>query len=222
MLISKTRAFIIKVKTFIKLRKKGVKLNWKADISNSNIENGAIVSHHSSLVHSSIGKYSSIGRYSKVNFSEIGSFCSVSWDVTIGATNHPTTHISTHAFPYVPYAGYFVNENTQKRVVTKIGNDVWIGCNSVIVPGVKVGDGVIVGAGSVVTKDVPPYAIVAGVPAKIIRYRFDEKQREYLINLSWWDWPREVIKKNIDLFQGTFEVNLMEEITRRGLSNKGE
>lgn len=222
MLYKKIKHQLNKTKTFFSYRKKGVQLNWKADVSESKLEYGAIISHHASVVHSSVGKYSSIGRYTKVNYCDIGKFCSISWDVTIGATNHPVNNITTHAFPYVPYAGYFVKENTQHKVRTLVGNDVWIGCNSVIVPGVKIGNGAIVGAGSVVTKDVPPYAIVAGVPAKIIRYRFTESEIGLLEKLSWWDWPREQIKNNIDLFQTEMNARILDEIKKRGLSTQSE
>ena len=81
-----------------------------------------------------------------------------------------------------------------------VGNDVWIGFRSIILSGVTIGDGAVIYAGSVVTKDIPPYAIVAGVPAKIIRYRFDAKTIERLARVAWWDWPDEVIKSRLDDF----------------------
>lgn len=83
----------------------------------------------------------------------------------------------------------------------RIGNDVWIGANAVILPGVTVGDGAVIAAGAVVTKDVKPYSIVGGVPAKLIKYRFEPWQIELLLKLKWWDWPLEKIKENITLFQ---------------------
>jgi virginiamycin A acetyltransferase len=76
---------------------------------------------------------------------------------------------------------------------TRVGNDVWIGYGSTVMPGVTIGDGAIVGSCSVVTKDVPPYAIVGGNPAKVIRYRFDEVTIARLLELRWWDWPIERI-----------------------------
>jgi acetyltransferase-like isoleucine patch superfamily enzyme len=84
-----------------------------------------------------------------------------------------------------------------------IGNDVWIGANSTILSGVKIGDGAIIGAGAVVTNDVPPYAIVAGNPAKIIRFRFSEEQISKLLKIAWWNWDEDKIKANIDYFYGT-------------------
>ena len=82
-----------------------------------------------------------------------------------------------------------------------IGNDVWIGYEAVILAGVTIGDGAVIGSRAVVTKDVPPYTIVGGVPAKTIRRRFDEDTVEELLGLRWWDWPEEVIRENIAAIQ---------------------
>lgn len=82
-----------------------------------------------------------------------------------------------------------------------IGNDVWIGYEAVILAGVTIGDGAVIGSRAVVTKDVPPYTIVGGVPARTIRRRFDEDIVEELLRLRWWDWPEEVIKENIPAIQ---------------------
>jgi acetyltransferase-like isoleucine patch superfamily enzyme len=86
-----------------------------------------------------------------------------------------------------------------------IGNDVWVGAGAIILSGVSIGDGAIVAAGAVVTKDVPPYAIVGGNPAKLIRYRFSEDQIAKLLSISWWNWSEDKIKANLDSFYGTTE-----------------
>ena len=94
-----------------------------------------------------------------------------------------------------------------------IGNDVWIGCNATILRGVKVGDGAVIGANSLVNRDVPPYAIVGGVPARIIRYRFDERVVEQLLRIRWWDWSDEKIRAHIALFQqDNISVEELEEL----------
>ena len=87
----------------------------------------------------------------------------------------------------------------QKKVI--IGNDVWIGSHALILGGVKIGDGAVIGAGAVVTKDVPPYAVVGGVPARIIKYRFSQEIIDKLLEIKWWNLPENILKENIKLFQ---------------------
>jgi acetyltransferase-like isoleucine patch superfamily enzyme len=87
-----------------------------------------------------------------------------------------------------------------------IGNDVWVGANAIILSGVKIGDGAIIGAGSVVTKDIPPYAIVGGNPSQIIRYRFSEDRIAKLLKIAWWNWSEDKIAANIDYFYGNVDV----------------
>ncbi len=86
-----------------------------------------------------------------------------------------------------------------------IGNDVWIGTNAIILSNVKIGDGTVIAAGAVVTQDIPPYAIVGGVPAKVIKYRFSKGIIENLERIRWWEWPDEEVKRNVDLFYGSIE-----------------
>lgn len=117
---------------------------------------------------------------------EIGKYCSFAEGVMIIIGNHPIMNKSTHPFFYNP-AYKYVNTYKVQRTKIKIGNDVWIGFNAIILPSVStIGDGAVIGAGSVVTKDVPPFAIVAGNPAKIIRYRFTEQKINEIIASAWW------------------------------------
>jgi acetyltransferase-like isoleucine patch superfamily enzyme len=95
-----------------------------------------------------------------------------------------------------------------------IGNDVWVGINAIILAGVKIGDGAIVGAGAVVTHNVPAYAIVAGVPARILRYRYTEEQRAELLKIAWWNWSDEKIKTNADYFYGDVDVFIKKFATK--------
>ncbi|MGB5686044.1 MAG: DapH/DapD/GlmU-related protein, partial [Candidatus Electrothrix sp.] len=128
------------------------------------------------------------------------------------ARTHPVDHLTTSAFPYVPYVGGYVEERKQFFQNVTLENDVWIGANSVILSGITLGNGVVVGAGAVVTKDVPNYAIVAGVPAKIIKYRFDKKIINELLQIEWWNFDKQVLKDNISLFQGQFDSDTLKKL----------
>jgi virginiamycin A acetyltransferase len=117
----------------------------------------------------------------------IGRYCSFANKVYIYNGNHPIRHKSMHPFFYEPFLGYVETEMIS-RTRQSIGNDVWIGNNAIILPSVStVGDGAVIGAGSVVTKNVPPFAIVAGNPARIIRYRFTDERIQEIKDSRWWD-----------------------------------
>jgi acetyltransferase-like isoleucine patch superfamily enzyme len=128
----------------------------------------------------------------------IGSFCSIAAEVLfLQSSEHRTDCVSTY-----PFRKLLFDERAlppEKRGNSKgpiiIGNDVWIGRRAMILSGVRIGHGAVVGAGSVVTKDVPPYAIVAGNPARIVRYRFDRETIAALLRIAWWDWPDKKLEK---------------------------
>jgi len=125
----------------------------------------------------------------------IGSFCSIAGGVQIFlGSNHRSDWISTYPFPaFFPEASHN-KEYEKSRGDVIIGNDVWLCANCTILSGVTIGHGAVVGAGAVVTKNVEPYAIVAGNPAKTVRFRFDELTRKTLLDIAWWDWPLEEIR----------------------------
>jgi len=179
--------------------RRGVELYNVKLASNINISRNSFVSN------SIIDDYSTIGRNSTIINAGIGKFCSISWNVTIGATNHDFTLLSSHAFPYIKHFGFSVinKRNIEK---TYIGNDVWIGANAVIMPGIHIGNGAVVGAGSIVTKDVKCYEVVFGVPAKVKRLRFNKELIKELENIKWWDWNKSMIKRNINLFKSQFTI----------------
>lgn len=136
----------------------------------------------------------------------IGKFCSIASGTKFLMTsaNHALKSLSTYVFPifYEEWDhGMKVTEAWDKRGDIVIGNDVWIGYEAVILSGVTIGDGAIIGARSVVTKDVAPYTIVGGVPAKPIRRRFSDETAAALLELKWWDWPLEKLSKNIRAIQ---------------------
>lgn len=118
---------------------------------------------------------------------EIGRYCSFAQNVYIFNGNHPLKNKSMHPFFYNPKFKY-VDRDMIPRKKLIIGNDVWIGFNAIILPSVsKIGNGAVIGAGSVVTKDVPPFAVVAGNPAKIIKFRFSESKIQEITKSAWWN-----------------------------------
>ena len=134
----------------------------------------------------------------------IGKFCAIARGIEfiMNGANHRMCSATTYPFNIM---GGGWEKSTPKledlplKGDTVVGNDVWIGQNVTVLPGVHIGDGAIIGANSVVTKDVPPYCIVGGNPARFIRKRFDEETIEFLLNLKWWDWSAEKITENLDI-----------------------
>jgi acetyltransferase-like isoleucine patch superfamily enzyme len=141
----------------------------------------------------------------------IGKFCSIADNVAIIGDNHSCRRVANYPLAWqlrkfkktIKIPVEFIENRKELPVV--IGNDVWIGAGAIILPEVKIGDGAVIGAGAVVTKDVPPYAVVVGVPAKILRYQFTQKQIEQLLKIAWWNWDYKKIAANISKFYGNVE-----------------
>ena len=155
------------------------------------------------LIGCDISMRGSIGAFSYIRggriaggLKKIGRYCSIAPGVTAGDSNHALDWLSSHPFQYGGGSLFrawskkldfpFMKMKPPKSAASVIGNDVWIGANAIIMPGVTIGDGAAVGAGSVVTRDVPPYAIVVGAPAKVIRFRFEQSIIDQLLELKWW------------------------------------
>ncbi|KZL13579.1 DapH/DapD/GlmU-related protein [Pseudovibrio sp. Ad37] len=159
------------------------------------------------LEYCEIGDYSYIGPNSTVADTTIGKFTAIASNVRLGPPNHPLERVSQHRFTYTPEYyredkerdHQFFADRRAARVT--IGNDVWIGHGVTVLPGVKIGDGAILAAGAVVAKNVEPYTIVGGVPAKLIKRRFSKEAADRLIKLKWWDWPEDKIFERLPLFQ---------------------
>ena len=137
----------------------------------------------------------------------IGKFCSIACGAKFlfNSANHKMASLSTYTFPLFFEEWGLKKENVAQAWDQKgdivIGNDVWIGYEAVILSGVTIGDGAVIGCRAVVTKDIPPYTIVGGVPAKPIRKRFDEETIKELQKIKWWDWPEEKITEKIQAIQ---------------------
>ena len=147
----------------------------------------------------SLGDYSYIAKNSSVSNCAIGKFCSIGPNFCCGLGLHPTNGISTAPMFYSitrQNGMTLCKENkVEESKQTIIGNDVFIGANVTVLDGVRISDGVVIGAGAVVVDDIPPYAIVVGVPAKVVKYRFDEKTIETLLEKRWWDGIEEELQK---------------------------
>lgn len=138
-------------------------------------------------------------------FTKIGRYCSFANRIRVINRNHSINFQSSHPFFYNPILGCCENSPIEYNPIC-IGNDVWVGYDSIILPRVsKIGDGAVIGSGAVVTKDVPPYAIVAGNPARIIKYRFSEKKIEELLSSKWWEKSIDDLKPCINSFFKTLD-----------------
>lgn len=156
---------------------------------------------------SDVGAYTYLQEYVSLLNASIGRFCAIAAMTRIGAPNHPYTRVTQHRFSYVPEyywpdqtrdAAFFADRRSDRCLV---GNDVWMGHGSTVLPGTTIGDGAIVAAGAVVSRNVDPYTIVAGVPARPIKRRFELAIAERLQALAWWNWSDERVSGAVEDFR---------------------
>ncbi len=174
-------------------------------VSHSYLKGYNRVDRNTLIYHSNLELFTYVGSNSVIMHSKIGKMSSISWGVTIGPANHDYKKITSHDFLYNDFYGIKPNDEpaayNRFEKKTLIGNDVWIGANSTILNGILIGDGAVIGANTIVTKDVPPYAIIVGNPGKVVKFRFEKKIIETLLELKWWDFPKEVIQENYEIFK---------------------
>jgi virginiamycin A acetyltransferase len=174
------------------------------------------------ILRSSLGHYTYTGIGAMIRSSDIGKFNSISWNVSIGGGDHSHGFLST-----LPESRFYQlddggrgdrSENAlakifQRQARCTVGHDVLISSNVTILRDVSVGHGAVIGAGAVVTKNVEPYSIVAGVPARVIRFRFKENIIEELLRIAWWNWPIEFIRQNSDcIFGSELDISHIREL----------
>lgn len=181
-----------------------LKLLRPAALRNCQIDRRARIGSGSYCIKTVIGRYSYIGENSIAVNAEIGSFCSIASYCCIGGGAHPTNMISSSPVFYKGrncFGKNFSNIPFEAENRVTIGNDVWIGEKVFIKDGITIGNGAIIGALSIVTHDVPPYAIVGGVPAKVIRFRFDAETIKTLEDIKWWEMKEEILEKYAHLLE---------------------
>jgi acetyltransferase-like isoleucine patch superfamily enzyme len=195
----------IKNKLFeIKNKSKHIRIGYNTIIVNSKIGLYNTFYDNIEIVDCDIDDFVYISYGSKIANTKIGKFCSIGPDCKIGLGKHPTNFVST--FPAFfstrkQCQVAFVNKNYFEEIQKIIiGNDVWIGANAIIMDGVNIEDGAIIAAGAIVTKDVQPYSIVAGIPAKEIRKRFSNEDVNKLLKIKWWERDLKWLKENADSF----------------------
>lgn len=160
-----------------------------------------------SIEYATIGDYSYVMQRSSVADAEIGRFTAIAADCRIGPPNHPLDRATIHRLSYTPEYYWPAQERDhgfferRRGAVTRIGNDVWIGHGVTVLAGVTVGDGAVIAAGAVVAKDVAPYTIVGGVPAKLLRPRVPEDRARRLVALAWWDWSHDRLEQAVTDFR---------------------
>ena len=200
----------------VSLRNENVKVGWMSNVKNSVFEGKNRIGNNSVMTDSSLARGSYIGDNCHFSGVSIGRYCSIGSNVRVVNGFHPVEKfISTHpafysldkqaGFTYVRNSKYREQRlfDESKKITAKVGNDVWIGNDVVILAGVEIGDGAVVGARALVTHNIESYSIVAGNPARLIRLRFSEEVVNQLKRIAWWDRDEGWIIKNAEKFENS-------------------
>ncbi len=206
-----------------KFKNSNLKLPLNYNILNSKFGKNNCVFKNVTFIHSSIDNYTYINHDTKIKYTDIGKFCSIGPNVQINLGKHPINFVSTHPSFYANNKRFITFSDDlyiEEYGKVTIGNDVWIGEGVVIPSSVKVGDGAIISTRAVVTKDVEPYSIVGGIPAKHIKYRFDKKIIDKLIQIKWWNWEESMFKKHFKLFHDPKKIIEYASLHKKNINNQ--
>jgi phosphonate metabolism protein (transferase hexapeptide repeat family) len=192
-------------------------IHTSAVVRQSNFGKFCKVGARTTVIESSFGDYSYAVNDAEIVYATIGKFTSIGPLVGINPGNHPMHRASQSHFTYQSWQ-YFEDaldepsvRDDRRRARVTIGHDAWIGRAAIVLPGRTIGTGAVVGAGAVVTRDVAPYAVVAGNPARVIRPRFDAEIAERLLRLQWWDWPHRELRRALDDFRVLEVVDFLDK-----------
>lgn len=183
-------------------RDKRLRVGLRCSIANAQIGMGVFFGDHVSFHNSQIGDHSYINANTYVKNTRIGKYCSIASGVKIVLGAHPTDFVTLHPAFYAnnkPIETFADAMYFDEAPSVTIGNDVWIGEDAVVVGGVNIGDGAVIAARAVVTKDIQPYAVVGGVPAKFIKLRFEQTIVNKLMSIHWWDMDEAWLRDNFKL-----------------------
>jgi acetyltransferase-like isoleucine patch superfamily enzyme len=187
-----------------------VSLN-QVKLADSTVRRNALVMEHALVWGSDIGRYAIVGRFASLFLTSLGPYSAVAEKAVVGAAPHWPELATTHVFPVNEEFGFYSGP-WPAVTGTTIGADTWIGAGATVRGGLRIGHGAVVGAGAVVTRDVADYEVVAGVPARRLRFRFDEETMARLLRLAWWDWPPERLREHLELFREPLTPGVLDRL----------
>lgn len=206
--------YLFAPRLFFSDRKKGVILSRSANARNCDFEGRNRVCAGVQICFSFVGRGTYVSEGSRLSRCKMGRYCSIGPEVLLVSGTHPLDgRLSTHpsfysvseqaGFTYAKQQSFeeLVFVDAEQRYVARLGSDVWIGARAMIIAGVKIGNGAVIAAGSIVTKDVDDFSIVAGVPARHVRYRFEEGRRRELLAAPWWEQDESWVVENLKEFE---------------------
>lgn len=186
-------------------------------VIDSELDGPAQINRRNYIHQSTLGRFTYTGTNTVIRKAQIGAFGSISWNVSIGGKDHDYRKATNSSlFNFLCMDGRRpsgAQEYDGGSTPCRIGNDVWIAANAIVLRNVRIGNGAVIGAGAVVTRDVEPYAVVVGVPGRMVKKRFDDQTIAALEEIKWWDWPVEAIRANAELlFSFRIDAGVLEKM----------